>query len=773
MRADADFISAREAIVRRPGPFGPGRRTALTEHTDAWLAQVFKASHPLADGVCLVAVGGHGRGELAPGSDLDLVLLHRIDPRRAAAIAQELWYPIWDAGIALDHSVRTVAEARRLASEDIKVILGLLDLRVIAGDVTIGEQLRKAIYADWRATAPKRIGDLRALVDQRKELFGELNTMLEPDIKEAYGGLREATVLRAIAASWITDITHSHWQEGVDYLLDVRDALHQVSHRSSDRLLLQEQDAVASALGVGDADDLLRGVYTAARAIAYSSDTTWHRVERLTVRSSRFSMRPVRKGSPERVPLTEGVVVQAGEAVLAIEARPEKDPVLILRAAAAAAQAGIPLAPHTVTRLAQESAPLPDPWTQPARDAFLSLLGAGMPTVQVWEALDQAGVISRLIPGWDVVRAAPQRNALHKYTVDRHLIECVVQASALTRDVDRPDLLLLGALFHDFGKARVGDHSELGATLVVSVMKSMGYGAADIGTVSLLVLHHLMLSEIATRRDLDDPATIAYVAERIPDPQILDLLAALTQADAVATGPSMWTAWRKNLVDELVLRTHAAIAGRPLPQLPHLTEDQQVAIDHDGIWVVMADTDDGYELTLAAPDRIGLLATVAGVLAVHRLQVRSAQVVTDGERAVQVWNVQPIFGDPPGIELLSEELRRAIDGSFDVAERLRKRDEAYSGNAQAAAPRIDVIETASERSTVLEVRAHDAPGLLYRISRAIASTDAAITGARVQTLGSDAVDVFFLVDRHGKALSEQHAAAVKVTVLGELLQPLP
>ena len=734
---------------------------------------MFKASHPLADGVCLVAVGGHGRQELAPGSDLDLVLLHRIDPRRAAAIAQELWYPIWDAGIALDHSVRTVAEARRLASEDIKVILGLLDLRVIAGDVTIGEQLRKAIYADWRATAPKRIGELRSLVDQRKELFGELNTMLEPDIKEAYGGLREATVLRAIAASWITDITHSHWQEGVDYLLDVRDALHQVSHRSSDRLLLQEQDAVASALEVGDADDLLRGVYTAARAIAYSSDTTWHRVDRLTVRSSRFSMRPVRKGSPERVPLTEGVVVQAGEAVLAIDARPEKDPVLILRAAAAAAQAGIPLAPHTVTRLAQESAPLPDPWTQAARDAFLSLLGAGTATVQVWEALDQAGVISRLIPGWDVVRAAPQRNALHKYTVDRHLIECVVQASALTRDVDRPDLLLLGALFHDFGKARVGDHSELGATLVVSVMKSMGYGAADIGTVSLLVLHHLMLSEIATRRDLDDPATIAYVAERVPDPQILDLLAALTQADAIATGPSMWTAWRRNLVEELVRRTHEAIAGRPLPQLPPLTDQQQLAIEHDGIWVVMAPSDDGYELTLAAPDRIGLLATVAGVLAVHRLQVRSAQVMTDGERAVQVWNVQPIFGDPPGIELLSEELRRAIEGSFDVAERLRKRDEAYSASALAAAPRIDVIDTGSERATVLEVRAHDAPGLLYRITRAIASTDAAITGARVQTLGSDAVDVFFLVDRHGKALSEQHAAAVKVTVLGELLQPLP
>ncbi|MFA7323457.1 MAG: [protein-PII] uridylyltransferase [Candidatus Nanopelagicales bacterium] len=773
MRADAEFISARDAVVRRPGPFGPGRRTALTEMTDAWLAQVFAASHPLADGICLVAVGGHGRQELAPGSDLDLVLLHRIDPRRAAAIAQELWYPIWDAGLALDHSVRTVAEARRLASEDIKVIVGLLDLRVIAGDASIGEQLRKAIYADWRATAPKRIGELRMLVDQRRERFGELSTMLEPDLKEAYGGLREATVLRAIAASWITDLTHGHWQEGIDYLLDVRDALHFVSNRSSDLLLLQEQDGVAAALGHSDADELLRRVYSAARSVAYSSDSTWHRVERLTRRSPRYTARAIRNGSPERVPLSDGVVVQAGEVVLAIEARPEKDPVLILRAAASAAQAGIPLAPHTVNRLAQESKSLPKPWPQSARDAFLSLLGAGQSTLQVWEALDQAGVISQLIPGWEVVRSAPQRNALHRFTVDRHLVECVIQASALTRTVDRPDLLLLGALFHDFGKAREGDHSEVGAGLVAGVMKQMGYSAADIGIVALLVRNHLLLAETATRRDLDDPATVAFVADRIPDPQVLDLLAALTEADAIATGAAMWSSWRKNLIDELVRRVHESIAGRALPEPPTLTGEQQLALAHEGVWAVMQETVDGHELTIAAPDRIGLLATVAGVLAIHRLQVRSARVMTEGDRAVQVWNVQPTFGDPPGIDQLGDELRRAIEGSFDIGDRLRKRDQAYRPQTQAAAPIIDIIEEASERTTVLEVRAHDAPGLLYRVTRAIASTDAAITGAKVTTLGSDAVDVFFLVDRHGNPLNPQHAAAVKVTVLGELLQPLP
>jgi len=772
MRADAEVISARNSIVRRPGPFGSGRRTELTEVTDAWLKEVFQASHPLADGICLVAVGGHGRSQLSPGSDLDLVLLHRIDPRRAAVIAQELWYPIWDAGLSLDHSVRTVAEARRLASEDIKVILGLLDMRVIAGDATIGDQLRKAIYADWRATAPKRMPELRTLVDQRKDRFGELATMLEPDIKEAYGGLREATVLRAIAASWITDLTHTQWQTSVEFLLNVRDALHQVSNRDSDLLLLQEQDAVAAAMGISDADELLRQVYLAARAIAYSSDSTWHRVERLTLRGSKFGGRAVKKGSLERVPLAEGVAIQAGEAVLAIEAHPEQDPVLLLRTAAAAAQAGIRLAPHTVSRLAAESAPLPSPWNQEARDCFLSLLGAGSATLPVWEALDQLDLISKLVPGWEVVRSAPQRNALHKYTVDRHLVECVIQASALTRKVDRPDLLLLAALFHDFGKARTGDHSEVGAALVGEVLGHMGYSAADIGVVTLVVRHHLLLADTATRRDLDDPATVAYVAERIPDPAILDLLAALTEADAIATGSAMWSTWRQNLIKELVKRTHETIAGRPLPEQPTLTDEQLIAIDQPGIWVVMNEVSDGHELTLVAPDRIGLLATVAGVLAVHRLQVRSARVMTVGDRAVQVWNVHPMFGDLPRIEILSDEIRRAIEGTLDIGEKLRKRDEAYRPTALAAAPLIEIIENASERTTVLEVRAHDAPGLLYRVTRAIAASDAAITGAKVATLGSDAVDVFFLVDREGNPLSEQHSAAVKVTVLGELLEEI-
>ena len=768
----ADFSAARGELIRRPGPFGPGRRTALTRLTDDWLRELFTAADATAGAdIALVAVGGHGRSELAPGSDLDLLLLHRTDTRRAAQVADALWYPIWDSGVSLDHSVRTVAEARRLASEDVKVVVGLMDARVIAGPPELAEQLKKAVFSDWRAMASRRLPDLRELVDGRRERFGELAHLLEPDLKESYGGLREATVIRAIAASWLTDIPHSTWQSSVDTLLNVRDALHWVSGKSGDVLLLQEQAAVAAALGLDSDDHLLREVYAAARSIAYASDTTWHRVTRLTRRAPRLSFRPVKRTSgPERLPLADGVVVHDGEVVLAADARPDRDPTLVLRAAAAAAQAGLPIAQHTVDRLARESAPIPVPWPRSGREAFVSLLGAGAPTITVWEALDQVGLISSLIPGWEVVRSAPQRNAIHRFTVDRHLVETAVQASALTRHVERPDLLLVAALLHDIGKGRPGDHSVVGAEISAQLCPMLGFDAADTSTIVALVRHHLVLPDTATRRDLDDPATVAAVIEVLDSHELLDLMNALVEADSMATGPAAWSDWRRNLINDLVKRSHAALAGAPHPEPPALTPEQLSLAGMSGVQVTMDELDDECTLTVAAPDRVGLLSLVAGVLSLHRLQVRAAKVTTLADRALQVWTVRPLYGDPPRVEQVADDLKRALEGTYDIAEKIAKRDAAYASSDRGVHPvaRVDIAAGASDSTTVLEVRTHDAPGLLHRVAGAVASADAAIVGAKVATLGSEVVDVFFLVDRLGEPLSEDHASAVKVTVQAAL-----
>lgn len=270
----------------------------------------------------------------------------------------------------------------------------------------------------------------------------------------------------------------------------------------------------------------MRSVATAGRAIAHAADTTWYQVGRTTRRSPR---RPFRRlgGRNTRKPLVEGVVVQEGEAVLSEGARPDRDPSLVLRAAAAAAQAGLRLSPHTVDRLATESAPMPVPWPSSARDALVSLLGAGRSTLPVWEALDQAGITSALIPGWDVVRSAPQRNPVHRFTVDRHLVETAIQASKYQRDVARPDVLLVSALLHDIGKGRPGtDHTDVGVDLMVDLAPHLGFSPADSEVLVALVRHHLLLPEVATRRDPDDPNTIVSVAEAVSDVETLDLLSA-------------------------------------------------------------------------------------------------------------------------------------------------------------------------------------------------------------------------------------------------------
>ena len=759
------FLARRTELLCAPGRPSARNRLALAALTDEWLAELFVESGAGERGATLIAVGGHGRGELSPGSDLDLLLIH--PGGGIADVADRLWYPIWDSGLRLDHSVRTLSEARRLAASDIRVVLGLLDARTLAGQDEVTHALKASVLADWRALAASRLPDLHLAVRERAAAHGELAHLLEPDVKESYGGLRDLTVLRAVAASWITDAPHAELAPAKSLLLDVRDALHRVSSRPTDRLTHQEQAPVGELLGMADGDVLLRSVSAAGRSIGVASDATWRTVERITRSRPRFGFKRLTPRSGGRTPLADGVVLQDSEAVLANEARPDRDPTLVLRAGAAAAQAGVLLSRHTVERLAAESAPLPMPWPAQARDALVSLLGAGRNAIPVWEALDQAGVVSTLIPHWDVVRSAPQHNPVHRFTVDRHLLETAVQACAHTRDVRRPDLLLVGGLLHDIGKGRPGqDHTEVGIGLVAEIAPHLGFDDEDAQTLVDLCRHHLLLAETATRRDLDDPITVATVAAGVRDVEFLDLLAALTEADALATGPLAWTAWKRQLVDELVQRVRAELAGRPPIAAPRLSEEQWELTAGEGVRVLLQEHGHGYVVTVGAPDRVGLLGVIAGVLSMHRLEVRSAETETVGDRAVEVWQVNPQFGDPPAVDRLREDIRRALAGQLDVAARVAARDAAArrSDGPPPAPPRVEVVAGASSRATVLEVRAHDEPGLLHRVGAAIAGTGTDIVAARVATLGSEVVDVFFLVDRRGDPLAPELADAVAEAV---------
>jgi len=394
------------------------------------------------------------------------------------------------------------------------------------------------------------------------------------------------------------------------------------------------------------------------------------------------------------------------------------------------------------------------PWPDDARDALVALLGAGPAAISVWEALDQEGLLTVLIPDWERVRNRPQRNPLHRFTVDRHLVECAANAAALTRDVARPDLLLLTALLHDIGKGWPGDHSISGEVVARDVARRVGLSEADSEVVAVAVRHHLLLPVVATRRDLDDPMTAQHVATAVGSRLLLDLLHALSVADGLATGPAAWNDWKAGLVADLVRRVTVVLDGEPTPEPVPLREDQLALIAEGGPAAIVK----GGEVTVVALDRPGLLWHAAGVLASHRLAVRGATATSVGDIAVTVFSVAPEYGDPPDAHLVAADLRRMLEGRLDVEDRLERRARAARPRGSAAPPpKVTLVDGASQTATVVEVRAHDEPGLLWRIGRALGECGLNVRAARVETLGAEAVDVFYVTDSTSGLLSDPDA----------------
>ncbi|HEY1484905.1 MAG TPA: [protein-PII] uridylyltransferase, partial [Micromonosporaceae bacterium] len=377
-------------IESRIGAVAREKRAAAL---DAWLTGLYDGAGAPADGCALVATGGLGRRECAPYGDVDLLLLHRGTPG-IGELAHRLWYPIWDAKVGLDHATRTVPESLSVAIEDVRVALSLLDIRYIAGDPVLADQLRRAGLDQWRRTAGRGMVRLREAGASRAKAHGELAFLLEGDLKEAAGGLRDVQVLRAIAVLGVADVYRPPVRAAHARLLDTRDALHVAAGRRVDRLIAQERPAVASSLGIADEDALLRRVSTDARAITYALHDAWRAVDRW--RS------PVRT---PRTPVARDVVAQDGEIVLAraaIGATPDSS--LSLRVAAAAAKEGIPIARATLEWLSRFVPPLPTPWPDDARRSFLALLGSAANLAGTWDACDRYGLIGSWLPEWNRLR---------------------------------------------------------------------------------------------------------------------------------------------------------------------------------------------------------------------------------------------------------------------------------------------------------------------------------------------------------------------------------
>ncbi|MDT9593892.1 [protein-PII] uridylyltransferase [Nocardioides zeae] len=736
---------------RRPrllGDLSAAERAARTDRADALCARAYADAGGPDVGTALVAVGGYGRRELAPYSDLDVLLVHDpdVDP---AAVAELLWYPLWDSGAKLDHAVRSTEETMAAAGGDLKVALGLLDLRHLAGDSNLTLRLRTWVFAEWRRTARERLPELRRLTRARHELVGELAHLSVPDLKESEGGLRDAVVLKALVATWLVDVAHTDLDLARRALLDVRDHVHDLAGRATDRVAPEAWDGLAQRTGAADAVAAQVHVRDLGRRIDHISRTTWRRVDAVLAQE-RVPTRP-RRPALERV--APGVALAAGEIVLEASARPAHDPVLVLRAAAEAAERDVLLAPATAARLARESADLPVPWPEEARQALVRLLASGRGLLDVWSTLEETGVVARLLPEWARIRNLPHASAIHRFTVDRHVVETCIEAGALIRNVARPDVLMVAALLHDIGKGGLTEHSVAGEPIAREVATRIGFAPDEVDLVGDLVRWHLLLSETATTRDPDDPATVEAVAERITSPETLSLLVALTEADARAASAKAWSTWRAGLVRHLARRTLATLlaraSGASAPRVPDSEVPLPADVREGVVEIEVSEVADGSRVTAVALDRKGVLADVAAALAVQKVAVRGARAWLQDSYAVSVWETAASGIDAA---VLRQQVAAIVEGRLDPRERIARQVRSRR------APSVVVRPEASTTATVLEVRTDDRPGVVAMVCRTLAELDVSVRSAHISTLGPQAVDVFYVQEESAGALSEARAA---------------
>jgi [protein-PII] uridylyltransferase len=804
--------------------------------------------------VAVVAVGGYGRGEVSPHSDVDLLVL--VDDRRRPGPEdlRGLLYPLWDAGFQVGHAVCSPKEAIERARGDLEAATSLLEARLVAGPVGLMYEMtgrrRRWLERDGRRLA-RRLLEVTAERHLRVERAG---WVLAPDLKQDVGGLRDlhAVGWLAAVAGWPRPAGRPELVRAGELLLAVREALHGQTRRKTDRVRADLQPAVAKVLGLDDqdgVDQLMAAVHTAARTVEYlAAVETRTLAERLLGGPRRSGL--VRHLDPAGIRLEDGLLVAdpidtghtptppAGHASTPPAARgapsgrvaqgriegtppstdppadPEAEVLLAMRLLAARARTGRQIARPTLAWLEEtfDRAPL-ECWSEPLRAAFLTVL-RGPEAVGAGELLDHVGGWTVLLPEWASIRGRVQHDPWHRYTVDGHAFACAAEASRRLEQDERAartaeaagdlDALYLAAIFHDIGKGSGEDHSVAGELLTRRALARMGLGADELEEVAVLVRHHLLLVETATRRDLDDPSVVEGVAAALGSPRRLRLLHLLTVADGLATGPAAWNDWKGTLVADLASRVlhvlergtapgpgdpealarkieaaRPALAGRAaalLATLPgsypstvdadELAEELELLADPPGPGGVRYRVDpsgDGHGLvTVCAADRPGTLARTTGVLALHRVSVLRAHAwSTSAGLALQRFAVQA----PATLrwERLGADLDAAWAGRLAVEARLERKARDYRPPSPVE-PDVRVLRDESAHSTVVEVRAADALGLLHAIAAALGDLDLDVRVAKIDTLGDRVVDTFYVRSPWGAKLSDDQAAELELAV---------
>ncbi len=584
-------LRARQQELAEQWHQGLDGRELLRRHAalvDAFIVEQFdraRTAGEIPGQVAMVALGGYGRSELYPYSDIDLLLLH--DQRAGSALqaaARALLYPLWDAGCEVGHSVRTVAEAVRFAREDFPFQVALLDARLVVGAAPLLEELRQryttTILQGRRQQFVRAMQDWRA---QRRNRYGSHSFLLEPHIKEGTGGLRDIQAMRWVArgvfslpdleavqgSGLLADADRQAFEQARAMLTRIRYGLHRLCGRKSDHLVLDYQEDLAAALGYRDQDGqrgverFMREVYTHLQTVAVVTDLFFEHVLEI------LGMTGPAAGERR---LERAIAVRGGTVRLTAPEELGQRSYLLMRLFLQAGRTGLPLHHRTRQAVTAHLHLVDDGFRESRRVAriFSELLTTSREIFPVLEAMLATGLLTRYLPEFAAVESLAQHDLYHLYTVDRHQLQTVAELAALRQEMaelfaeaGETEVLYLAALLHDIGKGRQADHSQLGAELAAAIGRRLQLSAADCDLLAFLVRHHLYLPENGLRRDCTDREFIRQAAAVVGDVRRLTLLYLLTIADSRATGPSAWSNWKAGLVAELYLgvKTYLAAGG--------------------------------------------------------------------------------------------------------------------------------------------------------------------------------------------------------------------
>jgi [protein-PII] uridylyltransferase len=602
----SDLHAQREALEKlwKQGLSGHELLLRHTEMVDAFIIDHFTAAPAVQKArgsIAVVALGGYGRRELYPYSDVDLLLLHDWKAKKYMQdVSEAILYPLWDAGFDVGHSVRGVKDAVSFAANDFIFLVSLLDARLLTGSEVLYDKLlaryQKKILDGRRHEFVRTMDRMRG---ERRKKYGSHSYLLEPHIKEGKGGMRDIQAmlwtakaifgLSGLAAmeesGMLEPAVRRDFEQSWNMLARIRNRLHYISRRHNDQLIFEYQEEMAAAFGYEDRDGMLavehfmRHVYSHLQTIAVVTDLFFEHVHEV--------LGLIDKDQGERE-LEKGIVVRSSTLRLAVTEDELHDrPLLLMRLFLQAARTGLPIH-HRSRQLVTRNLHLVDDGFRTSRRIariFLELLMQAKTPMATLETMLETGLLPAYIPEFGGVESLAQHDLYHIYTVDRHQLQTVAELVALREPeadlylpLSTPHLLYLAALLHDIGKGHHTDHSRLGSEMIVVVGQRLGLEKEECSCLSFLVRYHLYLPENALRRDLDDQEFIRQAAELIGDMDRLTMLYLLTIADSRATGPSAWSSWKATLLVELYLKVKACLeAGCTVEIDDHSGEEQGVS----------------------------------------------------------------------------------------------------------------------------------------------------------------------------------------------------